>query len=289
MSSIAHSVATIQTSPQSVPATPIWFREVALIAKHLAHQGMLAAIEQQVRFARRRFGKYEVIDFVVVLMGYALSGEPTLEAFYEHVQPFASAFMQLFGRQELPHRSTLSRFLAALDPVPVAALRARFFADLLARCVHQEGPGGLWDRQGGHWLVFDVDGTRQTARQRALPHRNDLPVAHRRLAGVCAPGYLGRKRGEVMRTRTTVLHAHTQHWLGTFSGAGNGDYRGELLQSVTAIVAYLTAHHLPLNQGIVRLDGQYGNGAIVADLASNSSDSSSSSTRSETVEHVEAH
>jgi len=267
MSSIAHSVATIQTSPQSVPATPIWFREVALIAKHLAHQGMLAAIEQQVRFARRRFGKYEVIDFVVVLMGYALSGEPTLEAFYEHVQPFASAFMQLFGRQELPHRSTLSRFLAALDPVPVAALRARFFADLLARCVHQEGPGGLWDRQGGHWLVFDVDGTRQTARQRALPHRNDLPVAHRRLAGVCAPGYLGRKRGEVMRTRTTVLHAHTQHWLGTFSGAGNGDYRGELLQSVTAIVAYLTAHQLPLNQGIVRLDGQYGNGAIVTDLA----------------------
>jgi hypothetical protein len=41
---------------------------------------------------------------------------------------------------------------------------------------------------------------------------------------VCAPGYLGRKRGEVVRTRTTVLQAHTQQWLGTFSGAGNGDY-----------------------------------------------------------------
>src|SRR6266851_4765822 len=85
MTSIAHSAATIQTSPQSVPATPMWFGEVALIAKHLAHQGIQTAIEQQVRFARRRFGKYDVSDFVVVLIGYALSGEPTLEAFYDHV------------------------------------------------------------------------------------------------------------------------------------------------------------------------------------------------------------
>jgi hypothetical protein len=44
MSSIAHSGATVQTSPQSVSATPIWFGEVAPIAKHLAHQGMQAAI-----------------------------------------------------------------------------------------------------------------------------------------------------------------------------------------------------------------------------------------------------
>jgi hypothetical protein len=92
MTSIAHSAATLQTSPQSVPATPMWFGEVALIAKHLAYQGIQTAIEQQVRFARRRFGKYGVIDFVVVLIGYALSGEPTLEAFYDHVLPFAAPF-----------------------------------------------------------------------------------------------------------------------------------------------------------------------------------------------------
>ncbi len=28
----------------------------------------------------------------------------------------------------------------------------------------EEQPGGLWDRQGTHYLVFDVDGTRQAAR-----------------------------------------------------------------------------------------------------------------------------
>jgi hypothetical protein len=31
---------------------------------------------------RRRFGHYEVIDFLAILFGYAISGERTLEAFY---------------------------------------------------------------------------------------------------------------------------------------------------------------------------------------------------------------
>lgn len=87
---------------------------------------------------------------------------------------------------------------------------------------------------------------------------------------MCAPGYTGRKRGETVRTRTTVLQAHTHQWVGTFSGttgAGNGDYRGELRQAVKAISAYLQAHSLQPGQAVVRLDGQYGNGAIVADLA----------------------
>ena len=87
---------------------------------------------------------------------------------------------------------------------------------------------------------------------------------------MCAPGYTGRKRGETVRTRTTVLQAHTHQWIGTFSGAsgaGNGDYRGELRQSVKVISAYLQAQSFPPGQALVRLDGHYGNGAIVADLA----------------------
>lgn len=41
--------------------------------------------------------------------------------------------MALFGRERLPHRSTLNRFLAALDQAPVEALRTLFLEDLLAR------------------------------------------------------------------------------------------------------------------------------------------------------------
>jgi len=47
---------------------------------------------------RKRFGRYEVIDFLAVLFGYAISGERTLEEFYQRLQPFAIPFMALFGR-----------------------------------------------------------------------------------------------------------------------------------------------------------------------------------------------
>ncbi len=123
MTSITYFPVSIQASADSVPSLPCWFGEVTLLAQHLHRQGVLAAIEEQVRFARRRFGRYEVIDFVAVLFGYAISGERTLEAFYERLSPWAAAFMALFGRDRLPARSTLSRFLASLDQAAVEALR----------------------------------------------------------------------------------------------------------------------------------------------------------------------
>jgi len=225
---MADSPVSIQATAESVPSTPSWFGEVAVVAHTLRRLDALSVIEERVRFARRRFGHYDLSDFVVVLLGYALSGERTLEAFYESVQPFATPFMALFGRERLPHRSTLSRFLAALNQTAVEALRTVFLEDLMARPLEKENKtGGLWDRRGNQWLVFDIDGTRQAARQRALPCTPDLPPAQRRLDEVCAPGYLGRKRGETVRTRTTVLQTHTHQWVGTFSGAtgaGNGDY-----------------------------------------------------------------
>ena len=84
------------------------------------------------------------------------------------------------------------------------------------------------DRAGNAWVVFDIDGTREAARQRALPQTDDLPPAFRRLDDVCAPGYTGRKRGEVVRTRTVISQAHSFQWLGSFGNRGNGRYREEL-------------------------------------------------------------
>lgn len=111
--------------------------------------------------------------------------------------------MALFERDRLPSRSALSRFLAALTPEPIEALRSLFLDDLESRPLSNEKQtGSLVDRAETSWLVFDIDGTREAARQRALPHGEDLPTAFRRLDEVCAPGYQGRKRGQVVRTRT---------------------------------------------------------------------------------------
>src|SRR5258708_20560783 len=180
MTSIADGAVIIQTSAESAPLPPSWFGEVALIAGYLRKHGVLSQINERVRFARRRFGRYEVIDFLAVLFGYAMSGERTLEAFYERLQPFASAFMALFDRDQLPSRSALSRFLAALSEALVAALRTLFLDDVLSRpLTPDKQTGSILDHMGNAWLVFDIDVTREAARQRALPPTADLPPPFR--------------------------------------------------------------------------------------------------------------
>src|SRR5260370_28845522 len=124
MSTDDPSSVSIHTKAWLILSVLACLGEVALVAHTLTRQGLLADISERVRFSRKRFGTYEVIDFLVVLIGYALSGEPTLAAYYERLQPFATPFMALFGRTQLPHRSTLSPFLAALDQASLDALRS---------------------------------------------------------------------------------------------------------------------------------------------------------------------
>ena len=85
MQDIAPPTVTVQIQPSSSPAIPTWMGEVAAFARVLTHTGMLKTIQEQVRFTRARFGQYDLIDFAVVLIGYILSGEPTLLAFYERL------------------------------------------------------------------------------------------------------------------------------------------------------------------------------------------------------------
>src|SRR5713226_10611470 len=268
MTSIADNVVNIQTTSESNPSPPCWFGEVVVMSSFLRKQRVLSKINEQVRFARRRFGRYEVIDFFAVLVGYAISGERTLQEFYERLQPFAIPFMALFERDRFPSRSALSRFLTALTEASVEALRTLFLDDLLARpLTHDKQTGSLLDRMGNSWMVFDIDGTREAARQRALPQGEDLPPAFRRLDEICAAGYTGRKRGEVVRTRTTVAQAHSYQWLGSFGNRGNGRYREELRKGLVAIGRYLATHYLPQERTLLRLDGQYGTGAVLSDVA----------------------
>src|SRR2546421_3661847 len=100
----------------------------------------------------------------------------------------------------------------------------------------------------------------------ALAQTSELPAPHRRCDLVAAPGHLGRKRGEVVRTRTTILQAHTHQFLGTFGNPGNGQYRQELKQARAVIATYAHALSFPLSHVVLRLDGLYGDAAPLADL-----------------------
>ncbi|MBP9107395.1 MAG: hypothetical protein KBF56_11615 [Gemmatimonadaceae bacterium] len=117
--------------------------------------------------------------------------------------------------------------------------------------------GGVRAPDGSRSILFDADGTRQAVRQRALPEDDARPPLRRR-AKAAEPGYRGRKRGEAVRSRMTVQQRHTGEWLGTFGAPGNGDAYAMLGCACDAVVAYLTAHALPLLHGVVRLDGEHG-------------------------------
>ncbi len=256
----------VHTSPVDRPSVPAWFAEVVIIVQYLATRGLLDAFAHEVRLVRGRFGSYEPIDFLALLIGYAISGERTLADFFERVEPFETAFMALFGRRCLPHRATFSRFLSDMDRSCLETFRTLFERQSFTEGWTSETIGGIFDRQDRRYIVFDVDATRQAARQRALPCDPTLPPARRRLDAVCALGYKGRKRGEVVRTRATVLQMHTRQWVGTYAGRGNGDYRGELASALQAITTYLAQFALPTSVALVRLDGQYGDASVIAQI-----------------------
>jgi RecB family endonuclease NucS len=117
---------------------------------------------------------------------------------------------------------------------------------------------GISDRTGDRYLVFDIDGTVCAVRQRDLSDTQQYPQARRRSEAASAPGYRGRKRGEAVRTRTTICHAQTGEWLGTYGGAGNGEVKEDLERSLQRISSYLKAQNLKVVHGILRLDGLYG-------------------------------
>lgn len=248
----------VQSCPQDMPSVPDWFSEVVVVAHYLTQFDLLDTLQTQVSLTRGRAGHYDVIDMVALLIGYAASGAPTLQAFWQRLLPVAVPFMALFGRDRMPHRATLSRFLTAVDATCLDALRQVFTHAVSHHGFPTDACGGLFDRQGQRFLIFDVDATRQTARQRPLLTDPQAPLPQRRMAAVCAPGYTGHKRGEIVRTRTTVLQAHTQQWIGTFAGAGNGDYVAELTAACQVIGTYLAAKGLAPAQALLRLDSLYG-------------------------------
>src|SRR5690606_22618419 len=104
----------------------------------------------------------------------------------------------LAGRKQFASQSSLSR---ALDSV--TGSQAADFAKLLLREVLDwteilHHPSVQTVECGAHsWHFFVFDPTATGMRQRALAIDEDLPHPRREGEDLAAPGYLGRKRGEV--------------------------------------------------------------------------------------------
>src|SRR5204862_451139 len=88
MSRITSSAVTIQTSPQSVPSTPSWMGEVAVVAQYLSSLGLLEKMVLEVRSSRKRFGIYDTIGFLDKFGDKSSSSERLA-----NVHPFLERFL----------------------------------------------------------------------------------------------------------------------------------------------------------------------------------------------------
>ena len=137
-------------------------------------------------------------------------------------------------------------------------IRTILFQDLLDNGLKGGHIGGLQDRMGNLNLFFDADPSIEPVRRRAVVDDAEHPQVRRRRSQGMAPGYAGRKRGEVQRSRLTLQQAHTSEWLGSWGNPGNGDRWAELRDAAVAVVDYMSARGLAAHQAVVRLDGAYG-------------------------------
>jgi hypothetical protein len=248
------------------PAIPSWLPEALLVAQYWQSHGLLEILQTQIRVSRGRMGNYEVCDFVLLLLAYSVSGLDSLQEFFAQLKCVSTVLMSVWGRQKCPVASTLSRFLRDIDQAAVEALRDLFETDLGQNQVSCAKELGLKDRNGKQWAIFDADGTVKTVRHRVLNSQKTHPTLKRRSDDACKPGYKGSKRGEAIRSRTTIENAHTREWLGSFAGAGNGSTKEDLKQSCDVIARYCCSLDMSEKNALLRLDGLYGSANYISIL-----------------------
>lgn len=257
---------SLKATQDSQPVPPPWFAQATVLATWFWKTAVVLAIQKNILVPRGRSGRFTTTDLLLAVLLYAVSNEHSLKDFFIAATPWRTHLAGLWNREVQPSRSAFSRFLADVPDDAVASLRALFFQNLLQHGLQGPLIGGVSDRSGRRHIVFDVDGTRQAARQRSLVAGADYPPARRRFDTVCRPGYTGRKRGEVVRTRSVAQQAHSREWLGTWGAPGNGEGWADLVRAGVCIGDYMDHHSLPRSVAVVRLDGLYGHIPPVAGL-----------------------
>jgi hypothetical protein len=154
----------------------------------------------------------------------------------------------------------MSRILAAVDTETAQTFGRWLLRQAPTIATVLQHPSVLTrDAMGEGWHVFDWDPTVTTLRHRALPTIEGTPNARRRSASLAAPGYPGRKRGDVQFSRGTLQHAGSGLWLGIEMAPGNGSLREDYESALGQVVATCEQAAIACECAIVRADGAAGN------------------------------
>lgn len=250
----------VQTGKRMMGELPAELRAGATLIQALRKAGTLA--EAANRFVITRKPGYLALDGLLFLLCY-FSGPPGpggLRGFYELHREWAPVLGALGGRARLMSCGALSRLLSASDPSGLAAAGRWWLLHASGALEVLRSPAVVSrDAQGAAWHIFDYDPSRQAFRQRALPEDPTLPPGRRRLSKAAAPGYAGRKRGDVVYSESLLQHHGSGIWLDATVQPGNGDPRAQLASALAAVVEVCEALVTPVARALVRTDGQFGN------------------------------
>jgi hypothetical protein len=145
----------ITTTEQSNLVIPNWLAEALLVGQYWNQSGLLEQLQQQVRVSRGRMGRYEVCDFVLLLLAYAVSGVETLKLFFEQLESIKPVLMSVWKRARCPVAATLSRFLAAVDEPAVELFGLNSpIAHLILGCLPNLSLSSLTASATAHLLIL---------------------------------------------------------------------------------------------------------------------------------------
>ena len=230
---------------------------VALLLK-LRDSGKLDQAGQRVHI--RRQGGYCGLDIMLLLLlFYSSSASDGVRKLWEVLGRRVKEVAAVAGRRSLPSPAAVSRALGAAEFGLVrqwASWLLSFFAGI--DVVLQHPAVKSYDARGEGWHVYDLDPTVKAIRQRDLPEGDDLPEPRRRAAGAGAPGYSGRKRGDIQHRQVTVQHSGSGAWVHAHLSLGNGEGVIDFERALDSIVQTSVRLGHPMARSLVRMDGEYG-------------------------------
>ncbi len=245
---------------------PEWAVEYSLLVRHLLATGRLEELAKRLRIARAGYAGLDIALFLLAFFCWGKSS--SLSLFGSESAGWGPQLAALAGRSAWPSASSLSRGLAVADRCDLDAFGVWLLGpgsggtDLLAHPLAM-----ATDTHGEQWAVFDFDPTVEAVRLRALPEGEDLPPPRRRAAGLCAPGYSGRHRGEIQFSITPIASAGTALWLQAGIEPGNCAMPKALEVAGDACVQAVTAAGLTPQRSLIRIDGAGGSAVALDPIA----------------------
>ncbi len=234
--------------------------EGASVFLDLAQRDLIGEAGERVRI--RRQGGYSGLDvWLFLLLFFTTGARRGIRTLWDKMlRSHSKQLAALAGRSALVSPAALSRALDKAEPELVRKASPWMLMDMPAIDDVLQHPAAMsYDVHGHGWQVFDIDPTVQTLRHRALPTDDELPEPRRRSTDTAAPGYSGRKRGDVQFRRMAVQHHGSSLWLHGHLSAGNGEGVSDFELALDAVVQTCDRIGHPRSRALVRMDGEFGN------------------------------